>query len=268
MPGPVDSRNDDRSDVHQRSLAIHARELYIYRPRRAGECESGLLVRRNLYSVRHRELHEWIADNPADVSTRLEFVAAASPTSSEFIQPAVGCAGRKRVWGREQRLRKSDQSYSSASDERKFECSAPRRDRSGVSGGRSELGSFSAYSCVGDSHSCVNTVTGGGIYVQGSAGVVLTAGRDGQGNPTQTYSITQGGTVTTVTTNISTNSTVFSSGGNTLTLTGVPENTLGANPQPATMLYVNGTISSLAGPSQELGRCRMVRSLRSRRTGR
>ena len=116
--------------------------------------------------------------------------------------------------------------------------------------GGASSGVFLPYTCVGDSHSCVNTVTGGGIYVQGSAGVVLTAGKDGQGNPTQTYSITQGGTVTSVTTNINTNSTTFSSGGTTLTLAGLPENTLGANPQPATMLYVNGTISSLSGPGQ------------------
>jgi Tfp pilus assembly protein PilX len=114
-------------------------------------------------------------------------------------------------------------------------------------------GVFLPYTCVGESHSCVNTVTGGGIYVQGSAGVVLNASRDGQGNPTQTYSITQAGTVTTVTTNLTTNMTTFSSGGNSVTLTGVPQNQLGATPQPATMLYVNGTISSLAGPGQGVG---------------
>ena len=90
----------------------------------------------------------------------------------------------------------------------------------------------------------------GGIYVQGSASVVLAATTDTSGNPTQTYTITQSSTVTTITTNVTTNTTTFSNGTTTKTIVGIPEN-LAATPgqaTPGTMLYVNGAISGLSGP--------------------
>jgi Tfp pilus assembly protein PilX len=98
------------------------------------------------------------------------------------------------------------------------------------------------------------TTTGsaGGIYVQGNASVVLTPGTDGSGNLTQIYTITQGSTVTTVTTDPGANTTTISSGGTNKTLTGIPENLVSnpGSPTPGTMLYVNGTITGLKGPGQ------------------
>ncbi len=93
---------------------------------------------------------------------------------------------------------------------------------------------------------------GGGVYVQGNASIVLTPTTDTSGNPTQTYTITQGSTVTTITTNPATNQTTFKVGGTTKTLTGIPEN-LVSNPgtaTPSTAVYVNGTITGLTGPGE------------------
>ena len=56
-----------------------------------------------------------------------------------------------------------------------------------------------------------NTFTGGGIYVQGNASIVLAATKDTSNNPTETYTITQGATITTIVTNINTNTTTISS---------------------------------------------------------
>lgn len=54
-----------------------------------------------------------------------------------------------------------------------------------------------------------------------------------------------------MTVNVGANTTTFaSSGGTTLTLTGVPTDQNTGTPQPATMLYVNGSITSLKGPGQ------------------
>lgn len=104
--------------------------------------------------------------------------------------------------------------------------------------------------CTGSSCSAPNTITGGGIYVQGSASVSLAPGTDSSGNLTQIYTITQGSTTTTITTNVGANTTTMTSGGNTVTLTGVPTNLSGASPQAGTLLYVNGKISGLKGPGQ------------------
>jgi hypothetical protein len=119
-------------------------------------------------------------------------------------------------------------------------------------------GVYLPYSCSGST--C--TMTGGGIYVEGSASAMLSIGNDSLGNPTQSYTITQGSTTTTITTNVGTNTTTVTSGTTTLTLTGVPTNCSTINPlpatctsgmagsSPATMLYVNGTLNSLSGPAQ------------------
>jgi hypothetical protein len=131
-------------------------------------------------------------------------------------------------------------------------------------------GVYLPYSCSGSP--CTNTLSGGGIYVEGSATVVMSIGNDTAGNPTQSFTITQVNPTTnlTVTTTVTTDTganttTVQSSSGTTLTtltLTGVPTNCSTMNPLPATctsglagsspgtMLYVDGTITSLSGPGQ------------------
>ncbi len=91
---------------------------------------------------------------------------------------------------------------------------------------------------------------GGGIYVEGSASIVLTPGTDTSGNPTQIIQITQGATVTTITTNIAKNTTTFASGGTSKTLTGVPVNQITGTAIPSAVLYVDGTITGLTGPGQ------------------
>ena len=102
-----------------------------------------------------------------------------------------------------------------------------------------------------------STFTGGGIMVQGDASVVLSPGA----GTSQVYTITSssGGTTTvTITPPVagvpgSTGSTVVSSGGTNLNITGVPQQfdpTTGASMGPDTMLYVNGNITGLSGPGQ------------------
>jgi Tfp pilus assembly protein PilX len=95
----------------------------------------------------------------------------------------------------------------------------------------------------------VATITGGGIYVQGNAAVQLSL----SGASGQTYTITQGGTTTMVTINNTLNTTTVVSGGTTLNIVGVPtqnDPATGAVTRDATMLYVNGNITSLSGPGQ------------------
>jgi hypothetical protein len=91
--------------------------------------------------------------------------------------------------------------------------------------------------------------TGGGIFVQGDATVQLSpAGTSGE-----TYTITQGGVTTTVTINPTTNTTSISDGTTNTTITGIPEMfdpNSGAFMENATMLYVNGNITSLSGPGE------------------
>jgi Tfp pilus assembly protein PilX len=123
--------------------------------------------------------------------------------------------------------------------------------------GGASSGVFLPYSC--SSGTC--TMQGGGIYVEGNASVVLSMGTDSvTGGPAQVYTITQGGTTTTITTSINVNPstmapsgpnyTTVTSGSKTVTLTGVPMNRLNpGNPTVATMLYVDGNISSLSGPT-------------------
>jgi Tfp pilus assembly protein PilX len=94
-------------------------------------------------------------------------------------------------------------------------------------------------------------MTGGGIFVQGSAtSVTLTAGTSGV-QPTQVFTIVQGGVTSTITENMTANTTTFTTGGVTTVISGVPENLTGT-PIDATMVYVNGNIGSgstgLSGP--------------------
>jgi len=115
--------------------------------------------------------------------------------------------------------------------------------------GGAASGVYLPYSCTGGPP-CANTLNGGGFYVEGNAAIVMSVGTDGGGNPTQTYSITQGGTTTNITTNIAANTTTVVSGGTTLNVAGVPEDLVTGTATPATMLYVNGTITGLKGTGQ------------------
>jgi len=118
------------------------------------------------------------------------------------------------------------------------------------SGSTPSSGVYLPYCTGGVGCATPNTVTGGGMYIAGNAGIQLSLGTDGSGNPTQIYAITQGATTTTVTLNINANTTKVVSGGTTLNLAGVPTNLSGPTPQEAAMVYVNGTITSLSGPGQ------------------
>jgi Tfp pilus assembly protein PilX len=92
-------------------------------------------------------------------------------------------------------------------------------------------------------------MTGGGILVQGDASVTLSP----NGTSQQIYTITQGGTTTTVTVDLSAMTTRISNGGTSKTINGVPtlyNSTSLAAVEPATMLYVNGNITALKGPGQ------------------
>lgn len=115
------------------------------------------------------------------------------------------------------------------------------------SGGASS-GVFLPYSLQGG----VQTLNGGGIYIEGNAGVVLSTGTGPSNSLLQIYTITQGGVTTVV--KVGNNQTIVTSGGNTQTITGVPHMidpvTLVAS--PATMVYDNGSITSLSGPGQGL----------------
>ena len=110
-------------------------------------------------------------------------------------------------------------------------------------------GVYLAYSQSTSGSTTTNTMTGGGILVEGNASVTLAASTSGT-DPVQVYTITQGSTTTTVTVDIKANTTVVQSGSKTTTIQGVPANRAGGSTvAPATMLYVDGNITSLSGPS-------------------
>jgi len=85
----------------------------------------------------------------------------------------------------------------------------------------------------------------GGIYVEGGASVTLST----SGSYAQVIAVKQGSTTTTITINPNTGTTTVSNGTTTLTLSGVPHNYVTSSTQEAAMLYVDGAISSLSGPS-------------------
>ena len=101
----------------------------------------------------------------------------------------------------------------------------------------------------------VKTFTGGGIYVEGSAKITLAPGSN---STAQTYTIVQGSVTTTITidpaagsagtTTISTNS---GTGAGTQVINGVPQqfSSAGVAQGDATMLFVDGAITSLSGPN-------------------
>jgi len=121
------------------------------------------------------------------------------------------------------------------------------------------------------------TMAGGGLYVEGNAsiGLVAQTGPAPNFDPQQVFTITQGGTTTTMTVDNVTNTTVVTSGGTTLNLAGVPANcsNFGAPPNPkgtppsfcttipslttgstpGTMIYVDGAITGMSGPGEGVG---------------
>jgi Tfp pilus assembly protein PilX len=92
----------------------------------------------------------------------------------------------------------------------------------------------------------VKTVTGGGIYVEGNATVTLST----SGTSAQVIQISQGGVITSITVDPAVNTTTITQGGTTQVLTGVFTDMSVTPARPATMVYVNGEITSLRGPAQ------------------
>lgn len=99
----------------------------------------------------------------------------------------------------------------------------------------------------------VNTFNGGGILVSGNVSVLLQPTSSGKG---QVYKIkTAAGVTTTVTIDPSSNTTVVQQGSTTTTIVGVPQQfdpATGADLGYDTMLYVNGSITSLSGPGEHV----------------
>jgi hypothetical protein len=102
------------------------------------------------------------------------------------------------------------------------------------------------------------TMHGGGLYVQGNAAVTLTAGTSGA-DKTQVVTIVQGSggsaVTTTVTYDLTAGTTTMAqqigSGSTTTypTITGLPDNLSASPVTEAALVYVNGTVTSLSGPS-------------------
>jgi hypothetical protein len=96
------------------------------------------------------------------------------------------------------------------------------------------------------------TFTGGGIYIEGNANVVLSTGTGTQ----QIFTITQGtpAVTTVVKVDPTANVTTITTGGTTLPISGVPKmiDPVTNAASPATMVYDNGSITSLSGPGQGL----------------
>jgi Tfp pilus assembly protein PilX len=124
--------------------------------------------------------------------------------------------------------------------------------------GSPSSGVYLPYSTTISGGVTTNTFTGGGILVQGDAAqVTLTASTSGSGaskHNLQVIAVKQSGQpTTTVTIDLTGNTTTVTNGTTTTTIQGVPEN-LGANPpSEACMLYVNGNISSNVGANSPTG---------------
>ena len=102
---------------------------------------------------------------------------------------------------------------------------------------------------------------GGGFYINGNASVTLTATTT-SGHPTQTYTITQGSTTTTIVVDNVAGTTTMRSGSTTLSLQGAPSQLDPNTGQPViqtdpsgsvvnpTLVYVNGQVTGLTGTVQ------------------
>jgi hypothetical protein len=95
--------------------------------------------------------------------------------------------------------------------------------------------------------------TGGGIYVEGDAAITLSP----SGSTGQVYTIVQNGVTTTVVTNPTATgagtTTIQVGSGAITTISGVPElkdPSTGSVTENATMLYVDGNITSISGPGE------------------
>ena len=128
------------------------------------------------------------------------------------------------------------------------------------SGGTTNPGVYLPYTT---SSNGTNTMTGGGIYVEGNASsVVLTATTPSsgpqKGHNLQVITIQQtngGTTTTTVTLDLTSQTTtvqqqVGSGTPTSTTIQGVPQNFANTPPTESAMLYVDGSINSLSGPGQ------------------
>jgi Tfp pilus assembly protein PilX len=131
--------------------------------------------------------------------------------------------------------------------------------------GTTNDGVYLAYSQSTVSGVTTNTMTGGGIYVEGNADNIVMEAENptvsGTVHSQEVYVITQGNTVTTITVDATSNTTTVGSkvgNGSTATtvIQGVPQILTGSSPAPATMLYVDGNIGNnnnndgLTGPGQ------------------
>ena len=129
-------------------------------------------------------------------------------------------------------------------------------DGSTYPAGGTTSGVFMNYVSVGPAA----VMAGGGIYVEGDATVTLTP----SGSSTQVYTVVNNSTTTTITVDPlatppagwncpvgAVGTTSFQSGSWTKNICSVPMNNLTS--QPATMLYVNGNITSLKGPGPGQG---------------
>ena len=104
-------------------------------------------------------------------------------------------------------------------------------------------------------------MTGGGIYVEGNAdSVVLSAATPTVGGTVHNQQVVHDhaghftDTTTTITVDLTSHTTTMASAGGlrsttTTTINGVPDNLSGSTASEATMLYVDGSINSLSGPS-------------------
>ncbi len=123
----------------------------------------------------------------------------------------------------------------------------------GVSGaaypsGGASTGVYLGYNQTTSGGTTINNMTGGGILVEGNADVTLTASNVGS-DPVQVYTVKQGSTITTVTVDNTANTTTVNSGSTTTIINGVPANRSSGSAVPGTMLYVDGNVTSLSGPS-------------------
>jgi hypothetical protein len=90
-------------------------------------------------------------------------------------------------------------------------------------------------------------MTGGGIYVEGDADSVVMSTSNSGGHSKQLFAIKQGSTTTTVTLDLTGNTTTISNGSTTKTVNGLPQNQNNLPATEACMLYVNGNISGTSG---------------------
>jgi hypothetical protein len=118
--------------------------------------------------------------------------------------------------------------------------------------------------CYGGSTASGGDGYGGGFYVNGNAAVTLgaTTGGDGTSNPTQTYTIKQGATTTTIVVDSTAGTTLVSSGSTSMTLSGIPtqldpntgnpitESDPSGSTVSPTLVYVNGQITGMSGTIQ------------------